>query len=106
MGTCSTTVVDTDPSHPVLVLAGELDYPSAPEAFDCVDRLLAGHPKTLTFDLTRLEFLGSGGVSIILHAVSSFSESGTVIIRKPAPDILRLLKIAGVTASNRVRIES
>ena len=58
----------------VLAAAGELDMVTAPQFEEHVGRVLERRPAALIVDLTRVDFLGSVGIGILMHA---YNECGT-----------------------------
>ena len=60
----------------VLAAAGELDMVTAPQFEEHVGRVLERRPAALIVDLTRVDFLGSVGIGILMHA---HNECGTAM---------------------------
>ena len=50
----------------VVSLTGELDISSAPRVEKELARVEAGHPETVVFDLSKLEFMDSTGLRIVV----------------------------------------
>ncbi|MET9616754.1 STAS domain-containing protein [Kitasatospora indigofera] len=68
------TTVRSTPTGPVLEIAGDLDFHSAPDAREVLLGLAPGPGRLLVVDLTALTFCDSTGITLLLaarnHAVS------------------------------------
>ncbi|MFC8719916.1 anti-sigma factor antagonist [Kitasatospora sp. NPDC057198] len=86
-------------THPVgatvVVLAGELDYHTAPRLHRAVERTAEALP--LVLDLALLSFCDSLGVAELLFAFRRTQGAGTALaLVGPTPDVGRLLAMTGV----------
>jgi anti-anti-sigma factor len=81
----------------VLVLAGELDLASSP-ALDRQLRELDGtNPGRLLIDLSRLDFMDSTGLAIMIGAQQSAQDNGHRLSLRPGPgQVQRLFELTGV----------
>jgi anti-anti-sigma factor len=71
-------------------LVGELDITTA----EVLDRILEREPSLeVTFDASRLSFLDSSGMRVLLKAIV---HGRSVTVRSPTPTVARTLKMAGV----------
>ena len=52
----------------VLTVSGDIDMASGPAFKSAIGEALVGAPQALVLDLHRVDFLGSGGVQILLEA--------------------------------------
>ena len=80
-----------------LVLIGELDMASAPTLDAAIDRLCTDGTEALTLDLSRLTFMDSTGLRVMLVAKDLCVENGCELqlVRGPA-QIQRLFEVTGL----------
>jgi anti-anti-sigma factor len=85
----------------VVWLSGELDMSTA----DSFSQALASQPGRWrpVLDLTELTFLDSSGIRAILRLARTCQQA--VVLRNTAPNVRRVLDVAGVDESMGVRIE-
>lgn len=78
-------------------LVGELDISTAPLLREGLLRLLADGSGDVTLDLSRLNFIDSTGLSVLVGAYKRASESGrAVVLRSPRPSARKVLEISGL----------
>lgn len=77
-------------------LAGELDMATAPHLEAVLDRM-APTPDHIVVDVSRLTFMDSSGLRLLLQA--SHVVEGRIWLKGCSAQILRLLDISGVTSS-------
>jgi anti-sigma B factor antagonist len=75
-------------------LSGELDSSNVGELDTTVSAILAERPDRVIFDLSRLRFIDSAGISILVRVAA---EVGTLQIRDPTPIVRRVIEITGLT---------
>ena len=82
------------PGMVVLALTGELDISSAPRVEKELARLEAPGPQTLVFDLSRLEFMDSTGLRIVVSGDARARQRGGrfAVVRGPEP-VQRIFRI-------------
>lgn len=83
--------------HPWLALSGELDMATAPRIYVEVDAALAAKPEQLTMDLSRLTFLDSAGLRVMLatHKKCAAQDCRLLLVKGP-PAVHRPFEIAGL----------
>ncbi|MER7682894.1 STAS domain-containing protein [Streptomyces sp. NPDC096934] len=82
---------------PVLEITGELDYTTAPEVREAVDRLTLTAGKLLVLDLGGLGFCDSSGITALLAARNLAMEQGGDIALASVPaNTARILGIVGL----------
>lgn len=87
----------------VLQLAGELDVYSAPRVADMLERF-SSDGRLCVFDLSRLTFIDSSGLRVLLLAARADAAGGAIPVTGPLPEVVeRLLDLLGV--GDRVRLE-
>jgi anti-anti-sigma factor len=74
----------------VLWLEGELDMSNADELLTVLD----DRDGPLILDTSRLEFLDSTGLKVLLGAASGRNGAGSLVLRRPSAPVRRLLEIA------------
>ncbi|HEY5317850.1 MAG TPA: STAS domain-containing protein [Solirubrobacteraceae bacterium] len=81
----------------VLELAGELDLESAPELDRRLRELEAANPVLLLIDLSRLEFMDSSGLAVIVRAGRAARTNGhRLSLRRGTAQVQRLFELTGV----------
>jgi anti-anti-sigma factor len=86
-----------DPSGaPLLTLSGELDVSSADCVRLVVDRVTAGAPDKVIFDVAGLDFMDSSGIAILVIAAERV---GTVEVRHPSRIIGRTIELSGLAGT-------
>ncbi|NPV90366.1 MAG: anti-sigma factor antagonist [Firmicutes bacterium] len=91
--------VNTDSDVLLVRIKGEMDLASAEQIRSEVDRkFLAENCRHLLLDLTRVTFIDSSGIGVILGRYRRLSGGGgKMAILKPQPQVRRVLDIAGVS---------
>lgn len=80
--------------HTTLALAGRLDTTTAPELEKAVDEALDG-TKDLVFDMTRLEYISSAGLRVILKAQKAMNARGSMKLIGVNDSIMEVFDITG-----------
>jgi anti-anti-sigma factor len=75
-GTALRVSLDADGARTVLAFAGELDMSSLAVAEDALSAAEAPAPAVLVVDLSRLDFVDSSGVRLVLRAAARADEAG------------------------------
>ena len=78
---------------PVVELIGEIDISNAEVLGASLDRLIDAEAKPLVVDLTRLEFMDSSGIAILLRAAA---RAGTIEVRNPSNVVRRIIECTGL----------
>jgi anti-anti-sigma factor len=85
----------TDPSGAAIVtVSGDLDISNADALEATVASIVARRPERLVFDLTRLRFMDSAGIAVLLGAAAKVQ---SVHIRNPTPAVRRVVELTGLT---------
>lgn len=87
-----------------LALIGELDESGRPALTEAIALVLTA-PGGLALDLSRLEFMDSAGIHVLLHSARRLSAEDTITLRHVRPSVERLLLASGVQGGH-VRIEA
>jgi anti-sigma B factor antagonist len=97
MGERLTVVTHTAGECVVLTLAGELDVTNAAEAEEAVRILWQDPPSYLVFDLSRLVFMDSTGVRVLVRARRRAREhEGTIVLAGLTPSVSRIIELTGL----------
>jgi len=91
-------VIDTalDPTGaPILILSGELDIASAGALEATVASITAKNPEQLIFDLSRLRFMDSAGIAVLVDAARKVNG---VHLRDPSPIVRRVVELMGLSS--------
>ncbi|MEV4965058.1 MULTISPECIES: STAS domain-containing protein [Streptomyces] len=96
MSPLTTTVQDTT-TGPLLRIAGELDYSTAPELRELVTGLPLEPGQRLVLDLAHLGFCDSSGITAFIvarnHALAH--DADITLLAAPGP-VLRVLRVTGL----------
>lgn len=89
----------------VLTLQGEIDHHSAVQIRSAIDELLyEEHPRKLVLDLSRIEFMDSSGLGLIMGRYSLMQKlGGELTLRNPHERIVQIFTMAGL--QRMVKIE-
>jgi anti-anti-sigma factor len=93
---------------PLLVVDGDLDHSSKQVVRDAVSGILGGPypPQSLLVDLTDCTFLDSGGLGVLLHALSQLPAHGWLGIIGASAGTNRVLTYTGFLDHDKVRFFS
>lgn len=93
---------------PLLVIDGDLDHSSKQAVLDVIDGIFRGPypPLSLMFDLSRCEFVDSGGLSVLLSALGRLPAEGWLGLIGVASGPGRVLTYTGFLDLDRVRFFS
>ncbi len=91
---------------PLLSLAGDFDHASAPYFTGEAEEALGENGSRLLLQLTDCPYLDSGGISCLLSFLRRVRRSGWLGVIAPSPDVLRLLRIVGLTIDPSFRVFS
>jgi anti-sigma B factor antagonist len=81
----------------ILAVHGELDTFTAPRLAEAIEQGLATSTTGLVVDLSKLEFLASAGMSVLLNGHKSAQESGKrLIVVADGPATSRPMRLMGL----------
>lgn len=82
----------------VVLIEGEIDHHTASRARERIDSKFLMEPvKNMVMDLSRVTFMDSAGIGLILGRLSRVtSVGGKMSIRKPKPEINKILKMSKI----------
>lgn len=90
------TARDT-PTGPLLEIAGELDYATAPELRELLTTLPLRPGQRLVLDLGGMAFCDSSGITALIHARNQARAArAEVALAAVPPNTLRVLRIVGL----------
>ena len=97
---------DASAGELTVMLAGEIDHHSAGMLRAEVDAAVyANTPKNLILDFSRVSFMDSSGIGLIMGRYKSLQPlGGEIILQDPVPHISRILRLAGMERIARIRI--
>jgi anti-anti-sigma factor len=82
----------------VVNLRGQLDPLTAPEVQDRLTPLFGRGPQTLGIDLSRVTFMDSTGLDLLLDTKKALeSEGGFLVLLNPSEAVLKVLELTGMT---------
>jgi anti-sigma B factor antagonist len=80
----------------VVSVTGSVDMLSAPWLADAIDSALAKTPDGLIVDLSKVEFLGSAGISVLVKTHDSIGGSTRFCVVADGPTTHRPLTLLGI----------
>jgi stage II sporulation protein AA (anti-sigma F factor antagonist) len=82
----------------IVLVEGEIDHHTAIRARERIDSTFLMEPvKNIVMDLSKVTFMDSAGIGLIQGRISRVSSiGGKVSIRKPKPEIIRILKMSKI----------
>lgn len=86
--------------HNILIasLEGELDHHSAESIRSEIDRaIVSGHVKHLIFDMSRLSFMDSSGIGLVIGRYKTMRSLGGRVALVALGRMERIVKMAGLT---------
>lgn len=96
-GLLDVTITRVDARTHLAHARGETDMDSAKELYAALEPLLVEHA-SVTLDASRLEFIDSYGLSMLLKlALRARGRGAGFQLANPAPQVLRVMNMAGVT---------
>ena len=88
----------------IIDLRGEVDDVSAPHLWSCLEIELGQGPPRVVLDLSKVSFLSSAGVTVIIRLLRQLSQTGgDLVIKSPSATAQRVLDVTGITS--RVTLE-
>ena len=88
-------VVDVRPEAVgvVITVSGHVDASNAHSLRTAVASAAKGHPHRIVFDMSRLQFIDSTGLAVLLNIASTVD----VVLRNPSPAVRRVVELSGLT---------
>jgi anti-sigma B factor antagonist len=88
-----------DDRCPVLVLEGCLDLANAPQAERALQSFLDAHGPYVVIDASRLDFIDSKGVGVMLSAAKAARDAdGQLFLQEPALPVVKILEMCGLSS--------
>ncbi|MCV7400493.1 STAS domain-containing protein [Mycobacterium fragae] len=80
----------------VVSVSGSVDMLSAPWLADAIDSALAKNPDGLIVDLSKVDFLGSAGISVLIKTNDNIGDSTRFCVVADGPTTHRPLTLLGI----------
>jgi len=80
----------------VVTLAGRIDSSSAGDLETALQALIDKGKRNLILDMSRVEFLSSSGLRVIVNAYKACKEIGQLCVAQPSERAASSLSIAGI----------
>lgn len=81
----------------VISVVGELDFATAPRLREQILELLKGGTTSLVIDLSRLDFVDSSGLGVLVATLKRMRErDGRLMIRSPSANTSKVLQVSGL----------
>lgn len=91
-------------SVPLLEVRGEIDHGNAQFLTQAIEEPLERGEAVLLLDLSNVDYMDSGGVSVLLSTVRRLRNRGWLGIINPNSNVRRLLEIVGLTVDHGFRL--
>jgi anti-anti-sigma factor len=80
-----------------VAVAGEVDLPHARDLVVVLREVLAGAPAVIALDLSRVTFMDSTGIQVLMGARADAVKAGTEVrIQKTSAPVQRVLRLTGL----------
>ncbi len=100
----SLSVIHREDDIVVISVGGELDVASSAELRTHLDALATGAPAKVVIDLSRLDFIDSGGLNVlVLGARAIEAGGGSFVLASPAPLITNIFEV--VQLASQIPVE-
>jgi anti-sigma B factor antagonist len=80
----------------VVAVSGSVDMLTAPGLAEAIDAALAKKPKGLIVDLSKVDFLGSAGISVLMKTRDNLGDSTPFCVVADGPATHRPLTLLGI----------
>jgi anti-sigma B factor antagonist len=80
----------------VVAVGGSVDMLTAPGLAEAIDTAVAKQPKGLIVDLSKVEFLGSAGISVLMKTRDSLGDGTPFCVVADGPATHRPLTLLGI----------
>jgi anti-anti-sigma factor len=82
---------------PVIRVAGELDFLTAPRLRAALLEVFAKHPGDCVVDMTATAFMDSIGMSVLIQAAQRLRTENASLEVRPSAEVRKVLDVAGVS---------
>jgi anti-sigma B factor antagonist len=90
----------------LVAVEGELDLATAPQLRDHLVEMSEEKVEVI-LDLTRLQFIDSTGLSVLVMAFNrARAAGGSIVLRHPSQSVLRVLEITGLVSVFTIETDS
>ncbi len=91
-------LVESSAAVSTVRLVGELDLYTAPELHSALVDLFDGGARSVTIDLSELDFIDSTGLSVLVGALKQLRQhEGDLVLKGPSRWTYKLLETTGLT---------
>lgn len=95
-GSLSVSTRWAEPDVAVLSVAGDLDMLTAPQLTDSLHKVLDRRPRTVVVDLSKVDFLGSAGLAVLVTAHERTESRDSLRIVASARETQRAFSMTGL----------
>jgi len=100
----SDIVVENREGMPLISIRGEIDQSNAHELEQALGHTLRVGSRFVLLDVSRLTYMDSAGLSVLLAATRQLRGSGWLGVVNPNSDLYRLFELVGLTADPGFRV--
>ena len=90
-------VISKNKNMMTVTLKGRLDTLTAPELDEKLEESLDGVEK-LIFDFTDLKYISSAGLRVLMSALETMEEQGSMSIRNVCKAVMDVFDVTGITS--------
>lgn len=91
---------------PTLQIEGEIDHGNAPRLENAIEQQLQDGSRFLLIDLSQVDYIDSGGISVLLTTLRRLRNTGWLGVINPSAGVHRLLDMVGLTIDRGFRVFS
>ena len=77
-----------------IALEGRLDTMTAPDLESLLSANLGG-VESLSFDLSKLEYISSAGLRVLLSAQKTMNKQGSMVVRNATEEVKEIFEVTG-----------
>lgn len=89
---------------PVIAIRGEIDHGNASALSSAIDELLDTEQRIVLLDVAHVDYMDSGGISVLLSALRRLRDRGWLGIIGPSANVRRLIQIVGLSLDTSFKI--
>lgn len=89
---------------PVIEIKGEIDHGNASALSSAIEGLLQSEQRIVLLDVSGVDYMDSGGISVLLSALRKLRDRGWLGLVGPNANVRRLIQIVGLSLDASFRV--